>query len=117
MNTSWTTKSVVTALAVASMLSSCSDTSKTDPTAQPGTLVEVISESSLGENSRALTEKYAAIVEAVDRRTGVVTLRGPERTVHVQVSDRAQLQNIKAGDQVEATFTEGIVTAIEPATM
>jgi len=56
-----------------------------------------------------------ADVVQVDREKRIVTLRGPNRTVELQVRDPAQLENIAVGDQVEATFTEAVAISVETA--
>lgn len=60
-------------------------------------------------------ETIVADVLAVDRATGDVTLRGPERTLGLRIKDPAQLALIQPGDQVEATFTEAVAIAVDPA--
>ncbi len=44
-----------------------------------------------------------------------ITLRGPERTVELVVSDPAQFKLIAKGDQVEAKYTQALAIAVEPA--
>jgi len=44
-----------------------------------------------------------------------VTLRGPNRTVDLVVPDPAQFKLIAKGDQVEATYTQALAIAVEPA--
>jgi len=56
-----------------------------------------------------------ADVVSVDAAKQTVRLRGPSRTVDLKVKDPAQLKMIKAGDQVEATFTEALAISVEPA--
>ena len=56
-----------------------------------------------------------ADVVRVDREKQMITLRGPERTVELRVRDSAQLENIAAGDQVEATFTEAMAISVKAA--
>jgi Cu/Ag efflux protein CusF len=56
-----------------------------------------------------------ADVVAVDPKRQTVTLRGPKRTVDLRVKDPKQLKLVKVGDQVEATYTEAIAVAVEPA--
>jgi Cu/Ag efflux protein CusF len=53
-----------------------------------------------------------ADVVAVNARAQTVTLRGPQHTVDLRVKDPAQLAAIKVGDQVEATYTEGIAISL-----
>jgi hypothetical protein len=54
-------------------------------------------------------------VIGVDAQNQRVTLRGPQRTVEVKVHDPAQFKLIAKGDQVEATYTEAVAVAVEPA--
>jgi Cu/Ag efflux protein CusF len=56
-----------------------------------------------------------ADVVGVDPKRQLVTLRVPRRTVDVKVRDPNQLKLLKVGDQVEATYTEAMAIAIEPA--
>lgn len=44
-----------------------------------------------------------------------ITLRGPQRTVEIVVPDPEQFKLIAKGDQVEATYTEALALAVEPA--
>jgi hypothetical protein len=55
-----------------------------------------------------------ADVVAVDHKTHLVTLRGPQGNVHdIQVDDPEQLKNIKKGDQVEVVYTEAVAVMVE----
>jgi len=56
-----------------------------------------------------------ADVMSVDAKKQTVRLRGPQRTVDLKVRDPNQFKLIKVGDQVEATFTEAVAIAVEPA--
>jgi Cu/Ag efflux protein CusF len=56
-----------------------------------------------------------ANVIAVNKRAQTVTLRGVENTVELRVKDPNQLKLIKVGDQVQATYTEAVAIAVEPA--
>jgi len=56
-----------------------------------------------------------ADVVGVDPKRQIATLRAQRRTIDVKVRDPSQLKLLKVGDQVEATFTEPAVVAIEPA--
>jgi hypothetical protein len=56
-----------------------------------------------------------ADVVAVDAAKQVVTLKGPQRTVELKVPDPEQFKRIAKGDQVEATFTQALALAVEPA--
>jgi Cu/Ag efflux protein CusF len=56
-----------------------------------------------------------ADVIAVDPATQSVTLRGPKHTVSLMISDPEQFKRIAKGDQVEATYTQALALAVEPA--
>jgi Cu/Ag efflux protein CusF len=51
----------------------------------------------------------------LDPNTQTVTLRGPERTVELKVSDPEQFNRVAKGDRVEATYTEALAIAVEAA--
>jgi hypothetical protein len=59
--------------------------------------------------------KVVADVVAVDAAKGVVTLKGPQRTVELKVQDPKQLAMIAKGDQVEATYTEAVAIGVTPS--
>lgn len=61
------------------------------------------------------TVTVIADVIGVDTAKQTVKLKGPKRTVDLKVRDPEQLKLIKVGDQVEATFTEAMAIAVEPA--
>jgi len=44
-----------------------------------------------------------------------ITLRGPQRTIELVVSDPSQFKLIAKGDQVEAKYTQALAVAVEPA--
>ncbi len=56
-----------------------------------------------------------AEVMAVDPAKKTVTLRGPQRTIDLKVSDPEQFKLIAKGDRVEATYTEALALSVEPA--
>ena len=57
-----------------------------------------------------------ANVESVDAKRGVATLRGPSGDfVDVKVRDPKILHEVKAGDQVVASFTESVALRVQPA--
>ena len=58
--------------------------------------------------------RVTADVTAVDRKTQMVTLRGPKQEVDLYVADPAQLKLIKVGDQIEAEYTQALAVAVEP---
>jgi Cu/Ag efflux protein CusF len=55
-----------------------------------------------------------ADVIGVDPATQSVTLRGPQHTVTLAVSDPEQFKRIAKGDQVEATYTQALAVAVAP---
>lgn len=63
----------------------------------------------------ANTVRVIADVTAVNRKTGMVTLRGPQRTLDLQVKDKAMLKDIAVGDQVEANYVEATVLSVKGA--
>jgi Cu/Ag efflux protein CusF len=62
-------------------------------------------------------EKITVIADviAVNPKKHLVTLRGPNRTVELNVSDPKQFKLIKVGDQVEAVYTQALALSVEPA--
>jgi hypothetical protein len=59
--------------------------------------------------------KITGDVIAVDAKKQTVKVRGPRRTVDLNVKDPEQFKLIKVGDQIEATFVEAIALSVEPA--
>jgi hypothetical protein len=56
-----------------------------------------------------------AVVENVDRKKGTVILSGPAGNLHaVRARDRKNLDNVKVGDEVVATYREALAVAIDP---
>jgi Cu/Ag efflux protein CusF len=66
-----------------------------------------------GAGGREVT--IVADVVAVDAANKTITLKGPKRTVELAIQDPEQLKRIAKGDQVEATYTQAIAVAVEPA--
>lgn len=60
----------------------------------------------------AKTIQVTADVTAVNKKTGMVTLRGPQRTLDLQVKDQSMLDDIAVGDQVDATFVEAVAISV-----
>lgn len=56
-----------------------------------------------------------ADVVAVNPRARTITLRGPNRTVELKVSNPEHFKVVKVGDQVEATYTQAAAISVEPA--
>jgi Cu/Ag efflux protein CusF len=59
--------------------------------------------------------EVTADVIAVNAKTQMVTLKGPNQTVDLKVRDPAQLKLIKVGDQIQAVYTEAVAVGVEPA--
>jgi hypothetical protein len=64
----------------------------------------------------AISQKVTAIadVTAVDAKNHVVTIQGPGgNKVDLEVTDPAQLKNIKKGDHVQVTYVEALAVSVE----
>lgn len=59
--------------------------------------------------------EVTADVIGVNEKTQTITLRGPNRTIELKLDDPEQVKLVKVGDQVQATFTEAVALAVEPA--
>jgi hypothetical protein len=82
-------------------------------TEQAGAAAAKPGERPAGMAGRQVT--ITAEVVDVNPKTQVVTLRGPQRTVELKVSDPEQFKRVAKGDRVEATYTEAVAIAVEPA--
>lgn len=56
-----------------------------------------------------------ADVVATDPAKQTITLKGPQRTVTMRIPDAEQFKRVAKGDQVEATYTQAVAVAVEPA--
>ncbi|MDR3398133.1 MAG: hypothetical protein P4M06_11290 [Pandoraea sp.] len=56
--------------------------------------------------------KVVATVQRIDRKSNIVTLRGPQRTVDVAVEDPKLLEGVKVGDAVTVNYTEALAVAV-----
>ena len=56
-----------------------------------------------------------ANVVDVDAAKQTIVLKGPQRTVALRIPDPEQFKRIAKGDQVEATYTQAVALAVEPA--
>jgi hypothetical protein len=56
-----------------------------------------------------------ADVVATDPATQTITLKGPKRTVDLRIPDAEQFKRVAKGDQVEATYSQALAVAVEPA--
>ena len=55
-----------------------------------------------------------ATIVAVDKKAGTVTIKGPEgNTVTVKARDPKNLEKVKAGDNVEITYTEALAISLD----
>ena len=79
---------------------------------------EMESRAAPGTNSSGMVGREVTVtadVAALNTRTGMVTLRGPNgRTVDVHVADPKQLKGIRRGDQVQAVYIEAFAVSITP---
>lgn len=87
------------------------------PGAKPGkTVSEDMVRAKAGEKPAGAVQRTITIVgtvTAIDAKTQVVTVRGPdngEADIHVQ--DPARLKNLKTGDLVRATYTEALAISV-----
>jgi Cu/Ag efflux protein CusF len=66
-----------------------------------------------GAGGRQIT--IVADVIAVDAAKQTIALKGPQRTVELRIPNPEQFKKISKGDQVEATFTQAVAIAVQPA--
>ena len=59
--------------------------------------------------------EVTADVIAVNSKTQIVRLRGPEQVVDLRVRDPEQLKLIKVGDQIQAVYAQALALSVEPA--
>ncbi len=52
-------------------------------------------------------------VTKVDSKTQSVTVKGPKRTVVLHIAKKDVFDDIKKGDQIEATYTEALAISVE----
>lgn len=87
------------------------------PGAKPGKMVsEEMSRAKAGDKPGGMAQRTVTVVgtvTAIDTKTQVVTVRGPEdNELDIKVQDPAKLKNVKTGDLVRATYTEGLVISV-----
>ena len=71
-----------------------------------------------GDKPAAYTERdvtFIADVQAVDRKTQTITLRGAKKTVQLKIKDPEQLKLINKGDQIEGVYSEAVAVSVVPA--
>jgi hypothetical protein len=61
------------------------------------------------------TVEVLAVIQAVDRKAGTVTLRGAKRTITVKVPQGVDAAKLKVGDEVRAVLVEAAVLSVERA--
>jgi len=59
--------------------------------------------------------EVTADVIAVNAKTQTITLKGPNQTVDLKVSDPAQFKLVKVGDQIQAVYSEALAVGVELA--
>jgi hypothetical protein len=89
------------------------------PGAKPGkTVTEEMSRAEEGAKPGGTMRRTVTVVgtvTAIDPKTQVVRVRGPEEgELDIKVQDPAKLQNVKKGDLVRATFIEALVISVTP---
>lgn len=70
---------------------------------------------SLPAGGAARSVEALAVITALDRKTGSVTLRGAKRTVKVAVPTGVDITKLKVGDEVRVVFVEAAVLSVERA--
>jgi len=88
-----------------------------DPNGPGGTSGSTLADTSDWQEDGAFGRqtKVVAVVERLDRKKGTVALRGPAGNVHgFRVRDPRNLQNVKVGDEVVATYREALAVSIDP---
>ncbi|MFC0694868.1 hypothetical protein [Paraburkholderia humisilvae] len=55
-----------------------------------------------------------ATVQRVDRKKRIIVLRGPTRTVQLDVSPDIDISHVKAGDSVRAVFEAAVAVQVQP---
>jgi len=71
-----------------------------------------------GDKPAAAAEKevtFIADVDAVNRKTQMITLRGAKKTVNLKIKDPEQLKLINKGDQIEGVYSEAVAVSVVPA--
>lgn len=100
----------VEALSLELKKGSTAPVSRTESSGSDGAKAGVRPAASMGRKITIVAE-----VVALDPARQVVTLRSPQRTVDLRVRDPEQFRLVAIGDRVEATYTEAVAIAVEPA--
>lgn len=61
------------------------------------------------------TVEVNATVVALDKDAETVTLRGPRRTVTLNVADAVDLNQVNVGDEVRAVYDQALAISVQPA--
>jgi ribosome maturation factor RimP len=81
-------------------------------TAQQATATSKPGEMPAGAIGQQVT--VTATIVAVDKKAGTATIKGPEgNTVTVKARDPKNLDKVKAGDNVEITYTEALAISLD----
>jgi Cu/Ag efflux protein CusF len=67
-----------------------------------------------GKGEASVT-KVRGTVEAIDKDAGTVTLKGPKRSITIEVNDKSKLDQIKVGDPVLAAYIEAVAWRVMKA--
>jgi Cu/Ag efflux protein CusF len=65
-----------------------------------------------GASTQTRHVEVVATVQKIDRKKREVTLRGPQHTVVLQVSQDVPLKKIKVGDSIRATYVSATAVQI-----
>jgi len=80
---------------------------------------ETLARSKKGEKPGGIAARQAtltATITAIDKKTQMVTLKGPEgKSVAVKAENPKNLAKVKVGDEVEITYTEALAISVEKA--
>jgi len=89
---------------------------KPGQTASPASFEAALNraKSALPAGTVATQEKMTVTVNSVDMAVPSITVITPDsRTVTRKVEDKKNLEGVKAGDRIEITYTQALVTAVE----
>jgi Cu/Ag efflux protein CusF len=60
------------------------------------------------------TRHVSGRIEAIDLKNRYVAVRGPERTVSMQVGDDVKLEELQVGDRISIAYTQGLALEMVP---
>ena len=67
-----------------------------------------------GKGAASVT-KVRGTVEAIDKDAGTVTLKGPKRSITIEVNDKSKLDQVNVGDPVVAAYIEAVAFRVMKA--